>query len=262
MNNNSDNLFNDPYQPLYQNTQELTNDYPEKKLQMYGGNKFSFSFGKSYYVSENDRPDATSLPNSSGVVGGLAPKTEMKINLHGNVENHVFFDIDYDLNENFNTNEIKIQYRANDDEKFLQELTFGKVDLNINHSDLIFADSTPFTALGIDIKMKHKKWTFETVASISGSMHNSEIFNGANKTSKLIIPEYQYIKKQYYQLEPFAYYDGMSSAPVNITANNYDRTNVAALNVLASSNNNITTTSVNIDTGSVVIHMDDDNPKK
>jgi len=241
--------------------QSSDKEKPENKIKIYGGNNLSFSYGRSQFLSNKDQMDAYSVPSSNAISEGLAPGMDMKIKLSGEVDDQVFFDIDYDQNDIYNNNEVTIQYRAKDEDKFVQQITFGKIDLNINSSELVFPDSTPYSALGLDLELRHKKWSFQTVGSVAESIHHTEKFHGYRRNQTLLKPDYDYRSRTFYQLEPFLYYDGLSSAPSSLAAQVYVRGDGSALNIFTSSSTEYNIRSVNIDPGSLEIFIDDRNPK-
>ncbi|MES0491344.1 MAG: hypothetical protein ABUK01_15225 [Leptospirales bacterium] len=240
------------------NNSEYRSD--ESKIKIYGGNNLSFSYGRSHFLGKKDQMNAYSVPGSNAILEGLAPGMDMKIKLSGEVDEQVFFDIDYDQNDTYNNNEVTIQYRSKDKDKFVQEITFGKINLNINSSELVFPDSSAYSALGVDIKLKHKKWEFETVGSVAESVHHLETFHGYRRNQTLYKPDYEYAARKFYQLEPFLYYDNLSSAPSSLSAQVYTRGDSSALNIFTSPSTQYTVRSVSIDPRSLEVYMDDRNP--
>jgi len=225
-------------------------------IKVYGGNNISLGYGKSYFISRRDKNSPFATPGSDAVKTGFLPNSDMKIDLKGDIDKTLFFNINYDQKESLNNNDITVKYVSPEEEDFLRELSVGKIDINHGNSDLIFDNNSPLNVFGIDATMKKKRWNIQTSVGFSQNIYEKEKFIGLQKENTLTIAEYRYIRRQYYQLEPFLYYDQITSPPAFIDAIQYIPSNPSSLNTFVSEKN-ITPMPVNVDKNSVEIYMDD-----
>ena len=162
-------------------------------------------------------------------------------------------------------NKIQLKYFALHKKEFIREATVGNIDFDFPSSE-----STNFEGLkkkkretlGVEGKFQRGKFNFHSVATLTGGETETEIFSGKNRNFKKVIPEYTYEAGKYFQLEPFIYYDKLSTPPT-ITANSYIRGDANSLITLTSTPKNdisvFTPFSVNLDPGSLEVWLDDRN---
>lgn len=185
-----------------------------------------------------------------------------QVNIRGKIGQRVTVDIDYDRDDNTSENTVQVQYKALRRREFVREVTIGNIDLSIPESEFAVFEKKSKKTVGLDAKMRRGKLSFHGVATLSQGESAKETFTGMNKSSSLLLKEYSYTPRKYYQLEPFLYYgDGCSPT---ITSSSYIRGDAQALRTFTSTLNTGETfvgTAVSIDSSSVKVYLDDRNSR-
>ncbi|MDH5716515.1 MAG: hypothetical protein OEZ22_02630 [Spirochaetia bacterium] len=227
-------------------------------LYIYGKNDIKVGYKYTYFIEKE--PDDTNSPNHYSELP--IDQKSLQVNIKGKIGKKITVDVDYDKDENESKNTFKVQYKALRKREFVQEVTMGNIDLKFPKREFIVFEQQNKKTLGIESKMKRGKLELQAIAALSQGEHNIQNFTGNSKKTGKLISEYEFINRKYYQLEPFTYYDGLTSIPL-ISAESYNRKNSNSLITLTSNINNAesyTPASVNIDTSSLEIYVDDNNP--
>lgn len=241
-------------------TQE--DDTPEIDLKIIGSNRINFTYGKSFFISDTDRLAENELPSSGAVQRGLTPAMDMKMSMQGRIGDEISLNINFDQRENLSNNEVEVFYNSIEEKAFLQEMQFGNITADFGASELYVNEKEDLELIGVKAKYRiHDKVDLQTLAGFSQSLHETEIFRGNSTDHEVSVKEYRYAARQYYQLEPFLYYDDIASPPLSLAPQAYTRGDPAALNLFTSGDETPAAPLVNIDAGSLLVYMDDRNPK-
>ncbi len=237
-------------------------DYGTVKLRIYGRTNVRAAYGDSFYVSQEDRLDDTALATSNAVRRGFDLNMDMKINIRGKIGRRVTVDIDFDKNEKQAENTFKVQYTALRKKEFVQEVTFGNIDLVFPKSEFAVFEQRGKQTVGLESKMERGKLKFHTIATLTQGENAIDRFSGGFRNSTTLLPEYRFTARKYYQLEPFVFYGDGCNPP--ITAASWNRTSPSALATLTSKKDNAATfvpVPTDIDPGSLRIWQDDRDPR-
>ncbi len=245
------------------NTPGLGGKIADVQLRVFGNLGVTTSYGFASYLTEEDSRDDLLLANTQNIREDFFLGASLNLNLKGKIGRRVLIDINYDQNERLLNNKIQLKYFSLHKKEFIREVTFGNVDF-----DFPSGDSSNFEGLkkknretlGVEAKFQRGKFNFHSVATLTGGETETEIFTGKNRNSKMTIPEYAYEARRYFQLEPFIYYDGLSTPPT-ITRSSYAREDTNRLVTLTSTPKGdisvFTPSSVSIDSGSLEVWLDD-----
>jgi len=252
----------DQVDPLpFETALENVNEPPRVNVKIYGGNDLSFKFGQAFYATEKDRLNGDTIPVSKSIPNGLVPNMDLKFNMTGNIGNEVNMDVNFDQKELLTNNQILITVTPEEKKSFLKKLDIGNLDFDFGKSKLVLYNRDSYKALGMNASFEAGDFKLNAIGAISESVRETEIFEGRRKHRAVYIDEYRYQARKYYQLEPFLYYDAMTSRPAGLVAANYLRGDAQALNVFTSKNDIISAPPVNLDPGSVDIYIDSGDSK-
>ena len=247
-------------------TSGVRSDIAGIQLKVFGNSNVSTSYGFSRYLSGQDARNDIREASAVNIREDFFLAAGLNMNLKGKIGKRVLVDIDYDQNERLLNNQIKLKYFALHKKEFIREVTVGNVDFDFPENT-----STKFKGfqrknretLGVDATFKKGKLNFRGVATLTGGETETEIFTGKTQSSRSVIAEYSYQTKKHFQLEPFLYYDQLSSPPT-IDSDSYSRSSPNRLITLTSlPDQNIaefTPGAVNIDSGSLEVWLDDRDP--
>ncbi len=253
----------DPAQAIDEaEAQSQEKEPPEVDLKIIGSNRIEFSYGKSFFLGDEDRLGYEDRPTSSAIDQGLSPTMDMKMNMQGRIGDEILVNINFDQTENLSNNEVEVIYESAEEDAFLQEMRFGNITADFGRSELYVHEKTDLEMIGIKTRLRASdKVQIKTLTGFSQSLHETEIFRGNSTRHKLIVKEYRYAARQYYQLEPFLYYDHFIAAPSSIPAQAYIRGDAGAFTLFTSQEQNQAPSQVQIDPGSVTVYIDDRNPR-
>jgi len=236
-------------------------DEPEINIQIYGGDTLNLKFGKSFYVSDKDRLNSPLPAFSPAVVNGLNPDMDFKMNLEGNIGKQLNINTNFDQKEILSNNQIHIIYTPADENSPFKKMEIGNLDFDFSRSRLIYFNKQSFRALGMESTLQFDKFKIKAIGALNESQSETEIFDGQRKHKIVFIDEYRYLRRKYYQLEPFLYYDRMTSMPASISSAAYQRGNAAALNIFTSTTPVTSPPPVDVDPSSVEIFLDSGNTR-
>ncbi|MCS6985205.1 MAG: hypothetical protein NZM25_08810 [Leptospiraceae bacterium] len=237
-------------------------DYGAVRLRIFGRTNMRATYGDSFYVSQEDRLNDTLLATSNTIRRGFDLNMDMKVNIKGKIGRRVTVDIDFDKNERQTENTFKVQYKALRRREFVQEVTFGNIELSFPKSEFAVFEQRGKQTVGLESRMERGKLKFHTIATLTQGEHAIDRFTGGFRNSTVLLPEYRFTPRKYYQLEPFLHY-GDGCSPV-INASSWDKNSPQALATLTSRKANAATfvpLPVDIDPGSLRIYLDDRDPR-
>ncbi|NCC45313.1 MAG: hypothetical protein EOM18_17405, partial [Clostridia bacterium] len=131
--------------------------------------------------------------------------------MEGEVGERITVHIDHDSRRK--DNRYLMQYRAVEDDEVVREINTGEIDIEFNHSRYAVYDNRGVKGLGADFTLAKSGLRIKGFASVSRGETEVEYFRGNSSPGSIKISEYQYLKRTYYQLEPFVRYDGVTSTP-------------------------------------------------
>lgn len=218
----------------------------EKKwLTIFGEAAAVFKYG----VALGDR-DGRERITSERITNGFEPAIDLRLKVEGRLGKKIKIDINYNLLESSSENTFQVQYKALQQNEFIQNITFGDIPLSFSYSEFATYNKVSKKTIGLEAKLKKGKFHFHTIATLSQTQSQIDTFIGNTKSSGLTLRDSNFIKNRYYQLEPFIYYDGLINVPI-ITSESYN-------NLQTFSSNNLTQTNpVNVDDGSLEVWLDD-----
>ncbi|MDH5719376.1 MAG: hypothetical protein OEZ13_02025 [Spirochaetia bacterium] len=232
------------------------------KLYIFGNMDMSTGFKYNYCDPCDQRSTATfdfDLAKNDKVVPHMKP-TSMQVSVKGKLGKKINVNIDYNKDENKSENHFWIQYKTPKTSDFLQEITIGNIDLLFPKREFVVFEQSGKKTMGLESKMTRGKLNFHTIATLTQGESYTQTFIGNTKKTGKLINDHKFIRRKYYQLEPFTYYDRLTSAPI-ITAASYDRASGASLITLTSFTANPDTYmpnyDINIDPLSIEIYLDD-----
>ena len=218
----------------------------------YGSMNLDLVYGKSRFTRDRYRQYDRDRPASRVIQPGFTPQQELLLHMEGTVGNRLTLFIDHDSRKK--DNRYMMQYRAEQDDEIIREINAGEIDIDFRGTKYAVYDNTSAKGLGMDITLKKGNLQVKAFGSVSRGETEVETFRGNSAPGSAALSEYQYVKRTYYQLEPFKRYDGLDAPPVP----GDDPYNT--LNTFQSNDPSFTPSAVNIDPEGFEIYMDDQNP--
>jgi len=130
----------------------------------------------------------------------------------------------------------------------------GEIDIKFNHSKFAVYDNTDAKGLGMDFTLGRENFLFKAFGSIARGETAVDYFRGNSSQGNTKLSDYQYIRKTYYQLEPFVRYDAVTVMPT--AANIYTLVTITSAPLNPST---YALSAVNISTDSFELYIDDQN---
>ncbi len=210
------------------------------------------TYGKSVFTESKYKQYDEDSARSRIVTDGFYPEQVIKLQMNGTIDNRISLYIDHDSQRKDNT--YRMKYKALEDDELIREVNVGEIDIKFDQSKYAVYDNSTVKGLGADFKIR--KGDFELKAFGSLILGNSEVenFTGNSREGNTSLSDYQYVRKVYYQLEPFIRYDGATSVPG--ASEVYSSVTVTSA---PSSPKSYTLNQVNIDSSGFAIYMDDRN---
>ncbi len=223
--------------------------YEDDKMNItsYGSLKADLVYGDSVFTSKKYRRSDTDHATSKVISSGFTPKQEVQLHLEGNVGRRMSIYIDHDSRRE--DNRYRMNYRAVNDDEIIREINAGEIDISFKNSKYAVYDNTTAKGLGVDVTVKKDNFQIKAFGSVTRGETVVENFRGTASPGNMKLSEYQYVRRMYYQLEPFRRYDGLSSPPSGAGA--------YSLNTFQSNSSDFTPFTVDIDSSGFSIYMDD-----
>lgn len=221
----------------------------EMNITSYGSLKADLTYGDSVFTSEKYRRSDTDRATSTVISSGFQPKQELQLHLEGNMGRRMSVYIDHDSRRE--DNRYRMQYRAVKDEEIIREINAGEVDISFKNSRYAVYDNTSAKGLGVDVTLKKNNFQIKAFGSVTMGETVVENFKGTASPGSMKLSDYQYIRRMYYQVEPYRRYDGLSSPPVP------GDSPYTTLNTFLSTASDFSPSTVNIDPSGFSVYMDD-----
>ncbi len=235
------------------------------EFRIFGRSEIKTSFGYSTYFTKEDAKDDFKRPSSRYINEGFILAPDLNFNIKGKIGKRVLVDVDFNRTEKLSENKVQLKYFALRRREFVREVTIGNIDFNFPNSD--FTDFKGFQqkskkTIGVESKFRKGKFKFHAIGTITRGESETEIFTGRARNINRLLPEYQFERRKYFQIEPFIYYDNLNQAPI-LNSTSYQRGHPNSLITLTSSpldmSENFVPHNVNIDPGSLEVWLDDRN---
>ncbi len=223
------------------------------QLLSYGNMKLNLKYGGSVFTDEKYKQYDTDAPVSRLIQPGFLPEQQMQVHMEGKIGKRLTVFIDHDSTKK--DNKYVIQYKAIRDDELIREINAGDIDIKFNHSKYAVYDNTTSKGMGIDVTLKKNNLQIKAFGSISKGQTEIEYFRGNSSPGSNKLAEYNYIKKMFYQLEPFKRYDARTTPPILDPEFNTSVT----ITSNPSSPDTYSLTQVNIDPNSFELYMDPQN---
>lgn len=261
--NKSENLFNNNDWSEYISGQEKNeylaavkegNVYDDEKVNInsYGSIKENLIYGNSFYTDKKYQQYDEDIAKSRVINKGFWPEQIVLIHADGTVGNRVSLFIDHDSRRQ--ENRYIMNYHAVSDDEVLREVNAGEIDIKFNHSKYAVYDNTNAKGMGVDFTIKKGDFSLKAFGSIMRGLISVDYFKGNSSAGSIKISDYQFLRKSYYQLEPFLRYDGVSVMPSGSAA--YSLVTVTSK---PSNPSTYTLNSVNISPSGFQLYIDDQN---
>ena len=243
-------------------TPGVSTSFGDVSLKVFGRSELKMGYGYATYLTNNDARDDFSLPNSNFIKRGFSLEPDININLKGKIGKRVLIDIDFDRTQKISENKIQVKYFALRKREFVQEVTIGNIDLDFPNSEFTnfkgFQQKNSKT-IGVESKFRKGKFKFHAIGTLTRGEFATETFTGRNTNGNRVLADFEYTPRKYFQLEPFLYYDGLTTPPI-ISNSSYVRGDSQALNTFTSSQStNFIPYNVKIDPSSIEVWLDDKN---
>ena len=237
--------------------------FKDSEFRIFGHSQVKTSFGFSSFLTKEDAKNDFTQARARSIREDFFLEPNINLNIKGKIGKRVLVNVDFNQQEKLSENKIQVKYFALRKREFIREVTFGNIDFDFPESE--FADFKGFKqknkkTIGVESKFGRGKFKFHSIATLTRGESETETFIGKTRNIDNLIPEYQFIARKYFQLEPFIYYDGLTSPP-DIDLNSFRRGSPESLitltSTVSSGAENFSATNVNITPGSVEVWMDD-----
>jgi len=223
----------------------------------YGSMKLKLKYGNSVFTSNKYKQYDEDTPFSKVIDSGFLPEQEMQLHMEGRVGERITLYIDHDSRKK--DNHYLMNYKALREDEVIREINAGEIDIKFNNSKYAIYDNTSAKGLGIDATLRKGNLQVKAFGSIIKGTTEVEVFRGNSSSGSIILSEYQYTKRTYYQLEPFRRYDNIAdtgSLPSGAGAYN----TLVTFTSLPSNPDLYSLSPVNIDPDGFELYMDDQDP--
>ncbi|MCL1911283.1 MAG: hypothetical protein FWG13_03660 [Leptospirales bacterium] len=217
----------------------------------YGSIKMNLHYGKVAFTDRKYRRSDDAAPVSLVVTDGFFPEQEMQLHIEGKLNDRLTIYVDHDSNSE--NNRYYMNYKALEEDEFIQEINAGEIDIKFNKSKYATYENMENKGMGVDVTLRKNNFQITAFGSAARGKSVEEVFRGASSSNSVRIPECSYLARTYYQLEPYICYDNVSappSFPAGYNLNTFQSHAGAAF----------TQTAVNIDPSGFSVYMDDQNP--
>ena len=221
-------------------------------IDSYGTATFNFKYGNVRFTDDKYKQYDKDNPESRVIEQGFMPEQVVQLHVEGKAGDRVTVYLDHDSKRD--DNRYITQYRALSDDELVREVNAGEIDIKFNQSKFAVYDNTDAKGLGIDFTLGRDNYLFKAFGSVVRGEAAVDYFKGNSSQGNIKLSEYQYIRKTYYQLEPFSRYDNVQVKPSGSTVYTY-----AALTSAPSNPSSYKPYSVNISTDGFALYMDDQN---
>ncbi len=177
----------------------------------YGSMKLNLTYGKSVFTDKKYKQFDDDKPHSRVIDSGFVPEQELQLHIEGKTGRRMTLFIDHDSRKEDNI--YRMNYRALKDDEIIRDINAGEIDIKFDHSKYAVYDNNSAKGLGLDLTLRKNRLQVKTFGSITLGETEVEYFRGNSSPGSFKLSEYQYLKRSYYQLEPFRRYDNLGSIP-------------------------------------------------
>ncbi len=241
---------------IYYRDPDRKNFYSSEDVNIdtFGSADFNFRYGKSLFTDAKYKQYDEDKPRSRIIQDGFSPEQVVKLHAEGEISDRIKVYIDHDSTRASDQNHYLMQYRAGSDDELVREVNAGEIDIKFNHSRYAVYDNTDAKGLGMDFTLAKNKFFLKAFGSITRGEAAVEYFSGNSSKGSIKLSEYQYIRRTYYQVEPFIRYDGVSVMPSS--ANIYSTVTITSV---PASPGSYTLKPVNLNSDGFAVYLDDQN---
>ena len=201
--------FKDPYKNIPNYTDKrstlFTNEQVDSNIYSYGFLNLNLFYGKSFFTNEKYKQFDEDTPSSNQVKNGFLPEQNLLLFMEGTIGKRIKIFINHD-SQNSKDNYYLMQYRAVEDDEILREINAGDIFINFNHSKYATYENKDIRGIGIDATVKKNNLKVKAFGTIALGKSAIEHFRGNSKQENYILKEFQYQRKQFYQIEPYLRY--------------------------------------------------------
>ena len=227
-------------------------DSEDVRIQSYGSMSLNLKYGQSYFTDKKYRQFDEDKPVSKLIQKGFYPEQVMLLHMEGTVGQRMTVFIDHDSRREDNI--YKMQYKAVRDDEIIREINAGQIDIKFDRSKYAVYDNASSKGVGLDVTVKKDNLQVKTFGSVTRGETEVEAFKGNTSSGSFKLADYQYVKRKYYQIEPFRRYDNLTAVPSGSAA-------YGSLTTFTSSyGGNYQPHPVNLDPSGFELYMDDQNP--
>ncbi|MBN2159501.1 MAG: hypothetical protein JW807_08905 [Spirochaetes bacterium] len=180
-------------------------------IHTYGSLNLDLNYGKSIFTKKRYQEYNEDKALSQVIKEGFRPTQDLQLHVEGNIGDRMTVYIDHDSRKKDNIYQIK--YRAIRDDELIRELNAGDIDINFQGSKYAVYDNNTAKGLGVDLTLQKNKFTFKAFGSVTKGNTEVETFHGNSTPGNMKLSEYQYIRGEYYQIEPLIRYDNRLVPP-------------------------------------------------
>jgi hypothetical protein len=230
------------------------NIYGDDKVNVnsYGSVKVNLKYGKSVFTDKKYKQYDEDIPKSRVINRGFWPEQIVLLHFDGTIGNRITLFIDHDSRRE--ENRYIMNYHAVSDDEVLREVNAGEIDIKFNHSKYAVYDNTDAKAMGVDFTVKKGGFSLKAFGSIARGITAVDYFKGNSSAGGIKVSDYQFLRRTYYQLEPFLRYDGVSATPSGSAAYN-----LVTVTSKPASPSTYTLAPVNISPSGFQLYIDDQN---
>ncbi len=233
------------------------------KLKFFSQSLLNIGYGYVTYLGDTDRDNELLAIYSKNFHQGMLFDPTMKMHAKGQLGDHILVDIDFEDNKNITSNKVTIHYFTINNKSILQEIIVSNVDFSKRENLTLPDEKDPTNSDVIGMQARFKKGPFDLdlfAVFKDNNTQEEEKFYGTSSQRKQRIPAYQFIRKKFFQIEPFIYYDALYQPPI-ISTQSYQRGHKNSLLTLTSTLINKESifryTPVNIDKTTFEVWLDD-----
>lgn len=221
----------------------------------------TFSYGVSSFTDDKYKLNDEDSAESSYVNNGFSPFVSYTLIAQGYADETLYVNIDHDSERDPEMNVYEIIYKAPNEEDFLREFRIGDIELKFADSEFVRMDTENYRTEGASALFENEKIKIKVFGVVNDAETTVDYFQGFSSKQEISLRDYQYVRRKYFQIEPYKRYDGRTSPPpVSTIAERNDLVVFTSDPPSASppiSYENYSLTSVNLKSGSVEVFISD-----
>jgi hypothetical protein len=195
----------------------------EVKLRVYGTANVKASYGISWFLSEKDKTNPMEIARARKITDGFLLDMGHTLHIRGIIGRKVTVKADIESGRAVDDWEIKY---TGDQREFIDYARIGNFPLKFGNTEFLVWEKSTRRTTGAEAKMSRGKISFHVVATLTKGEQDTKVFRGQTQEAREVIRDYRYIRRKYYQLEPYCAYDyntiPCSSSPPSINSSSYN----------------------------------------